>query len=373
MRRSSLPGCGSPSMIDRTSSAVRCSALLNTCRKIPVLARSAGISVVLRQPPLAYASKSSPGCTLVSMPARSMPITGSAGVAAMSGAWSVAAWESVGAGEQAHRAQIAIASRVGRIARMAGPSCRQGRPSWTRRRDGRMGQKYRSAADWRQEVPAMSQPERYPVPAAFAAAANLDADGYRRLYARSIADPDGFWAEAAGRLDWMRRPTRIREASFDADDFHVRWYADGRLNASVECLDRHLAAHGDKAAIVFEPDDPAADPPRISYRELHARVCRLANALRNLGIGKGDRVTIYLPMIPEAVVAMLACARIGAVHMVVFGGFAPHSIADRIADCCSKLVITADEGCRGGKRIPLKANVDAALKLPGTNSVETVL
>jgi len=219
----------------------------------------------------------------------------------------------------------------------------------------------------------MSQPERYPVPAAFAAAANLDADGYRRLYARSIADPDGFWAEAAGRLDWMRRPTRIREASFDDDDFHVRWYADGRLNASVECLDRHLAAHGDKAAIVFEPDDPAADPQRISYRELHARVCRLANALRNLGIGKGDRVTIYLPMIPEAVVAMLACARIGAVHMVVFGGFAPHSIADRIADCGSKLVITADEGCRGGKRIALKANVDAALKLPGTNSVETVL
>src|SRR5690606_28188640 len=134
-----------------------------------------------------------------------------------------------------------------------------------------------------------------------------------------------------------------------------------------------LAAHGDKAAIVFEPDDPAADPQRISYRELHARVCRLANALRNLGIGKGDRVTIYLPMIPEAVVAMLACARVGAVHMVVFGGFAPHSIADRIADCGSKLVITADEGCRGGKRIALKDNVDAALNLPGTNSVETVL
>ena len=196
---------------------------------------------------------------------------------------------------------------------------------------------------------------------------------YQRLYARSIADPDGFWGEVAGRLDWMKRPTRVKDTSFDAGDFRIRWYADGELNASVECLDRHLAGRGDKAAIVFEPDDPSREPQRISYRELHARVCRLANALRNLGVRKGDRVTIYLPMIPEAVVAMLACARIGAVHMVVFGGFAPHSIADRIADCGSKLVITADAGCRAGKRVPLKANVDAALQLPGTNSVETVL
>ncbi len=201
----------------------------------------------------------------------------------------------------------------------------------------------------------------------------LDAAEYARLYEDSLRDPDGFWGRAAGRLDWMRRPSRVKDTSFDAGDFHVHWYADGELNASVECLDRHLATRGDKVAIVFEPDDPAAEPQRITYRELHARVCRLANALRNLGIGKGDRVTIYLPMIPDAVVAMLACARIGAVHMVVFGGFAPHSIADRIADCGSKLVITADEGWRGGKRIALKANVDAALKLPGTNSVETVL
>jgi acetyl-CoA synthetase len=201
----------------------------------------------------------------------------------------------------------------------------------------------------------------------------LDAAEYARLYEDSLRDPDGFWGRAADRLDWMRRPSRVKDTSFDAGDFHVHWYADGELNASVECLDRHLATRGDKAAIVFEPDDPSADAQRITYRELHARVCRLANALRNLGIGKGDRVTIYLPMIPDAIVAMLACARIGAVHMVVFGGFAPHSIADRIADCGSKLVITADEGWRGGKRIPLKANVDAALKLPGTNSVETVL
>ena len=201
----------------------------------------------------------------------------------------------------------------------------------------------------------------------------IDAAEYERLYTQSIQDPDAFWAQAARRLDWMRVPTQVKDTSFEVDDFHIRWYADGELNASVECLDRHLATRGDKAALVFEPDDPSLPAQRISYRELLARVCRLANALRNLGVGKGDRVTIYLPMIPEAVVAMLACARIGAVHMVVFGGFAPHSIADRIADCGSKLVITADEGLRAGKRIALKANVDAALKLPGTNSVETVL
>jgi len=201
----------------------------------------------------------------------------------------------------------------------------------------------------------------------------MDRSEYERRYQRSISEPDAFWGEVARRLDWMRPPTQVKDASFALDDFHVRWFADGQLNASVECLDRHLATRGDKAALLFEPDDPAGAPQRITYRELHARVCRLANALRNLGVRKGDRVTLYLPMVPDAVVAMLACARIGAVHMVVFGGFAPHSIADRIADCGSKLVITADEGLRAGKRIPLKANVDAALRLPGTHSVETVL
>ena len=170
-----------------------------------------------------------------------------------------------------------------------------------------------------------------------------------------------------------RTPTQIRDVSFDIEDFHIRWYADGVLNASVNCLDRHLATRGDRTALIFEPDDPNGDAQRITYRELHARTCRLANALRNLGVRKGDRITIYLPMIPDAVVAMLACARIGAIHSVVFGGFAPQSIADRVADCGSKLIITADEGLRGGKRIALKANVDAALALPGTNSVETVL
>ena len=216
----------------------------------------------------------------------------------------------------------------------------------------------------------MSQPES---PARSAGDAPIDDAGYARLYAESVRDPDAFWARVAQRLDWITPPTQVKDTSFALEDFHIRWYADGVLNASVNCLDRHLAAHGDKVALVFERDDPELPAERITYRELHARVCRLANALRNLGVRKGDRVTIYLPMIPDAAVAMLACARIGAIHMVVFGGFAPHSIADRIADCGSKLVITADEGLRGGRRIALKANVDAALQMPGTHSVETVL
>ncbi|QSX79255.1 acetate--CoA ligase [Agrilutibacter solisilvae] len=194
-----------------------------------------------------------------------------------------------------------------------------------------------------------------------------------RLYAQSLDDPDGFWREVAGRLDWIRPPTRIRDVSFDLSDFRIRWFDDGRLNASVNCVDRHLATRGDKTALIFEPDDAAAEAVHVTYRDLHARVCRLGNALRALGVAKGDRVTIYLPMIPDAVVAMLACARVGAIHSVVFGGFAPQSIADRVHDCASKLIITADEGLRGGKRVALKANVDAALRLPGTNSVETVL
>ncbi len=223
----------------------------------------------------------------------------------------------------------------------------------------------------------MAQPQAaqavYPVPEDFAAQAEIDRDDYQRLYAESIRDPDGFWRQVASRLDWMRPPTQIKDTSFGPEDFRIRWFADGELNASVECLDRHLDARGDKTALLFEPDDPAKLARAVSYRELHARVCRLGNALRNLGVAKGDRVTIYLPMIPDAVVAMLACARIGAIHSVVFGGFSPNSIADRVADCGSKLVITADQGVRGGKTIPLKANVDAALKLPRSNSVETVL
>lgn len=213
----------------------------------------------------------------------------------------------------------------------------------------------------------------YKASADFTAAAGTGKADAERDYAASMADPDAFWGKVAERIEWYRKPTRIRNVNFHADDFRIKWYEDGELNASVSCLDRHLATRGDKPAIVFEADDPNTPSETITYRQLHARVCKLANALRSLGVKKGDRVTIYLPMIPDAVVAILACARIGAVHMVVFGGFAPNSIADRIADCGSKLVITADEGRRGGKTVALKANVDAALKLPGTNSVETVL
>ncbi|MGY3266518.1 acetate--CoA ligase [Lysobacter sp. HA35] len=215
--------------------------------------------------------------------------------------------------------------------------------------------------------------ETIPVPREFAASARIDANAAQRMRDEVERDPDAYWGHMSQRLDWFRAPTRIRDVSFDHDDFRIRWYDDGELNASVNCLDRHLATRGDRTALIFEADDPSQAPQHVSYRELHARVCRLGNALRKLGVRKGDVVTIYMPMTIDAIVAMLACARIGAIHSVVFGGFAPHSIADRIADCASKLVITADEGLRGGKRVPLKANVDAALKMQGTNSVETVL
>ncbi len=211
------------------------------------------------------------------------------------------------------------------------------------------------------------------VSAAFAAGARIDGAAYDREYAASIADPAAFWGRIGKRIDWITPYTQVRDVSFDLADFRIRWFADGELNASANCLDRHLDTRGDKTAIIFEPDGPSKPAQHISYRELHARVCRLANALHNLGIRRGDRVTIYLPMIPAAAVAMLACARIGAPHSVVFGGFSPDSIAGRIADSGSKLVITADEGLRGGKTIPLKANVDAALSRSGTDSVETVL
>ncbi|PJK08932.1 acetate--CoA ligase [Lysobacteraceae bacterium NML08-0793] len=210
-------------------------------------------------------------------------------------------------------------------------------------------------------------------PANFAANANMRHRDYVRDYAESVENPDAFWARIGERIEWMKSPTIIRNVSYNLDDFRIKWFEDGELNVSVNCLDRHLREHGEKTALLFEPDDPATPSRKISYRELYLEVCKLANAMRGMGIGKGDRVTIYLPMIPEAAVAMLACARIGAVHTVVFGGFAPHAIADRISDSQSKLVITADEGRRGGRTVPLKMNVDAALKLPGTDTVEKVL
>ena len=212
-----------------------------------------------------------------------------------------------------------------------------------------------------------------PIPEAFAAAANVDASALAEDVAFAARDPDAFWDRIGRRLEWSRPYTVVKDTSFALDDFRIRWYADGQLNVAVNCLDRHLAERGDQVAIVWEGDDPATPPRRITYRELHAMTCRLANAMQALGVRKGDRVTLYLPMIPEAAVAMLACARIGAVHSVVFAGFSADSIANRIADSGSRLVITADEGRRGGRTTPLKANVDEALQRPGTNSVETVL
>ena len=212
----------------------------------------------------------------------------------------------------------------------------------------------------------------YPIDPSFAAAARLSQDDYARLYAESVSDPETFWARIGQRLDWSKPPTKIKNVSFDPKDLHIRWYEDGELNVSANCLDRQLEKRGDKVAIIFEGDDPA-NSRRITYRELHAEVCKFANTLKHLGVVKGDRVAIYLPMIPEAAVAMLACARLGAIHSVVFGGFSPDSLAGRIADSQAKVVITADEGLRASKHIPLKVNVDAALERPNTNSVETVI
>jgi acetyl-CoA synthetase len=205
--------------------------------------------------------------------------------------------------------------------------------------------------------------ELYPVPAEWARDAKVDAAGYAADYARSLADSTGYWLEQAKTLDWITPPTIADESSFAESDFGVRWFADGVLNVSANCLDRHLATRGDQVAIIWEPDSPDAEGRRITYAELHADVCRLANVLKAQGVKKGDRVTLYLPMIPEAAVAMLACTRIGAIHSIVFGGFSPDALAGRITDCDSRVIITADEGRRGGKVVPLKTNVDAAAKL----------
>ncbi len=200
----------------------------------------------------------------------------------------------------------------------------------------------------------------------------IDEAGYESMYARSVEDNQGFWAEQARRIDWIRPFGKIKDVSFARDDLHIRWYDDGTLNVCFNCVDRHLERKADDVAILWEGDDPSRDLT-ITYRELHARVCRFANALKELGARKGDRVTIYMPMIPEAAVAMLACARIGAVHSVVFGGFSPDALAGRIHDCESTIVVTADEGVRGGKKIPLKANVDAAAQNDAVTTLERVL
>ncbi|HEX4151843.1 MAG TPA: acetate--CoA ligase [Steroidobacteraceae bacterium] len=212
----------------------------------------------------------------------------------------------------------------------------------------------------------------YGVPATFSKDARFKHADYERLYAESVSDPEHFWAEIGRRFDWIKPFSKVKDSSFAEGDFHIRWFHDGTLNVSANCLDRHLARRGDKTAILWEGDDPSKSE-HISYRQLHERVCQCANALKALGVKKGDRVTIYLPMIPEIAVALLACARIGAIHSVVFAGFSSEALGGRIADCQSSLVITADEGVRGGKHIPLKQYVDGALALEGTECVRDVL
>jgi len=217
----------------------------------------------------------------------------------------------------------------------------------------------------------MSDVKTYPVPADFAANALINAEQYETMYKQSVEDPDGFWAEQAEKfLTWSKRWDKVQEWDFHTAD--IKWFKGGKLNVAYNCLDRHLDSRGDQTAIIWEGDNPAEDK-KISYRELHAEVCKLGNVLKDRGIKKGDRVCIYMPMIPEATVAMLACARIGAVHSVVFGGFSPDSLSGRILDSDCQAVITADEGLRGGKPVPLKANTDKALEsCPNVHTVLTV-
>jgi acetyl-CoA synthetase len=212
----------------------------------------------------------------------------------------------------------------------------------------------------------------YEVPPAFAATARIDAAHYAADYARSLKDPAGFWGQVGRRLRWIKPYTKVKNTSFHVDDFRIRWFEDGTLNVADNCLDRHLSERADRVAILWVGDQPG-ESRSVTYRQLHADVCRFGNVLRKLGVSRGDRVTIYLPMIPEAAVAMLACARIGAIHSVVFGGFSPEALASRIDDCDSRIVITADEGFRGGKKVPLKANVDAAIALRPDNKVAKVV
>ena len=209
----------------------------------------------------------------------------------------------------------------------------------------------------------------FPVPRKWAQSAKFDAERYNDHYQRSINSLDDFWREEAKRIDWMRPFETIKDTSFNKDDLHIRWFTEGQLNITANCLDRHLEQSGDTLAIIWEPDNPADPVRRITYRELHGQVCQFANAMTARGVKRGDRVTIYLPMVPEAAIAMLACARIGAVHSVVFAGFSPDALAGRIEDCQSNIVITADEGLRGSKIVPLKANVDAALEKTPADTV----
>ncbi len=216
----------------------------------------------------------------------------------------------------------------------------------------------------------MSEDAVYPVPESVAKDAWIDNDQYLEMYRRSVGDPEGFWSEQAQRIDWIKPFTKVKDVDYTGD-VRIRWFEDGTLNASANCIDRHLEKRGGQTAILWEPDDPGADAVAVTYAELHEAVCRLANAMKDRGVKKGDVVTIYMPMIPEAAYAMLACARIGAMHSVVFGGFSPDALAGRVQDGNSVCVITADEGVRGGRTVPLKANTDAALE--DCPSVSTVI
>ncbi len=217
----------------------------------------------------------------------------------------------------------------------------------------------------------MTENTLFPVPSDTAQSAWVDEAAYQRMYDQSINDPDGFWGEHAKRIDWLKPFTQVRNGGYTGE-VRFTWFADGTLNASANCLDRHLATHGDKTAIIWEGDDPS-ESKHITFREAHEATCRMANVLKAYGVKKGDRVTIYMPMIPEAAYAMLACARIGAVHSVVFGGFSPDSLRDRIIDCGAEFVITADEGLRGGRKVPLKSNTDKAVaSCPGVRHVLVV-
>ncbi|MBA5778933.1 acetate--CoA ligase [Stappia sp. F7233] len=211
----------------------------------------------------------------------------------------------------------------------------------------------------------------YPVPAEIAARAHVDAARYQEMYQRSVTDPEGFWGEHGKRIDWIKPYARVKNTSYDPHNVAIKWFEDGTLNVSANCVDRHLATRGDQAAIIWEGDDPN-EHKVITYKELHREVNKFANVLHACGVKKGDRVTIYLPMIPEAAYAMLACARVGAVHSIVFGGFSPDSLAQRVVDCESKVIVTADEGLRGGRRVPLKANVDKAIEKIAVDKVIVV-
>ena len=218
----------------------------------------------------------------------------------------------------------------------------------------------------------MSEHHVYPVSATLSEQALINNDRYNELYEKSVSNPEEFWSEMGDRLDWIKKFTEVKDVSYEKNDLHIRWYGDGTLNACVNCVDRHLKDRADQTAIIFEGDDPNVSE-NITYQKLYKEVCRFSNVLKNAGAKKGDRITLYMPMIPEAVYAMLACARIGAVHSVVFGGFSPDALAGRIIDCESQIVITADEGMRGRKAIPLKANVDKALENPETNVSKVIV